>query len=292
MLPLTTILVGLNVAVFLGQIWRDGLHGISNMSMPTLLAFGANFANATRYEDRIETLLTSCFVHGSLLHLAFNMVALRQVGTFVERAAGAARMLPLFLLSGALGSSASMFTGLLSATPKVSVGASGAVCGLIGAALVLGYRIEGKESPIMRAMAKWLASIFALGFFVTFVFRAMGNNGGLDNSAHFGGAVSGAIIAALWRRGVTIPTSTKFGVIGLCAAIVVACALRVFITDTHPAQYPFATMYADDRLRYAADALDDGECERAGAAIRSLENMRIAPPEVLLAEQNYHSKCR
>ena len=144
----------------------------------------------------------------------------------------------------------------------------------------------------MRAMAKWLASIFALGFFVTFVFRAMGNNGGLDNSAHVGGAISGAVVAVLWRRGVTIPTATKVSVLGLCAAVMVACAMRLYITDTHPGRYPFAMMYADERLRVAAEALDDGQCERAGAAIRSLENMHIAPPEVLLAEQNYHSMCR
>lgn len=292
MLPLTTILIALNVAVFVGQMWREGWGGFANMSSHTLLEFGANFSHATRYEDRIETLLTSCFVHGSLLHIGFNMVALRQVGTFVERAAGAARMLPLFLISGVVGSSLSMFTSLLGAVPALSVGASGAVCGLIGAALVLGYRIEGKKSPIMRAMAGWLATLFFIGFTVTVALRKFHHMGGLDNSAHFGGTVSGAVIAALWRRGVTTPTSTKLSVFGLCAAIMVACALRVFITDTHPTQYPFATMYADERLAYAAKALDDGKCARAGAAIRSLENMHIAPPEVLLAEQNYHSMCR
>lgn len=292
MLPLTTALIALNVLVFVGQLWMDGLHGLSDMSTRTVLAFGANFANATRYEDRIETLLTSCFVHGSLLHIAFNMVALRQVGTFVERAAGAARMFPLYLIAGVVGSAASMFTGVFSGVPHISVGASGAVCGLIGAALVLGYRIEGRDSPIMKAMAKWLASLFALGFTVTFVFHALGGKGGFDNSAHVGGALAGAVTAALWRRGVATPTANKVAILGFCAAVTVATALRVYVTDTNPSRYPFAMMSADERLAYATQALDDGRCDRAGLAIRSLENMKIAAPEVLLAERNYHAMCR
>jgi hypothetical protein len=118
-------------------------------------------------------------------------------------------------------------------------------------------------------MAGWLATLFFIGFTVTVALRKFHHMGGLDNSAHFGGTVSGAVIAALWRRGVTTPTSTKLSVFGLCAAIMVACALRVFITDTHPTQYPFATMYADERLADAAKAREHAHRAARGSPRRT-----------------------
>ena len=102
--PLTFGIIVVNVVVFAAQLASGGLGGIAGMSSRVLHAFGGNEVAATLYENRYETLLTSCFVHGSLLHIAFNMIALRQIGPFVERAVGAARMAPLYLLAGIAGS--------------------------------------------------------------------------------------------------------------------------------------------------------------------------------------------
>lgn len=287
--PLTFALIALNVAVFVGQVVYGGVHGLRDMSIGTVLAFGANFAGATLYEGRVETLLSACFVHGSILHIAFNMAALRQVGAFIERTVGPARMLPLYLLSGVAGSAASTFSGWLSGEQHVSVGASGAICGLIGAAMVLGYRIEGKSSPIMRAMGRWLLSIFALGFTVTFLIHSLaGHGGGFDNAAHVGGALAGVLTAAVWQRGKVYTPAARTGVFVLSSALILAAAIRVYRFDKND---PLATLMLDDRLEYAVDAIDQGRCSDAHMAIVSAQRMTKDSPEVGLVAENYKRRC-
>jgi rhomboid protease GluP len=287
--PLTFAIMAVNLAVFAGQTLATGLGGLAAMPMWVLLAFGANNVNATVYEHRYDTLVSSCFVHASLLHIAFNMVALRQIGPFVERSVGAARMAPLYLLSGIAGSTGSAFFGWLSGVQRTSVGASGAICGLIGAALVIGYRIQGRRSPIMFAMAKWLATLFALGIIVSFLLRLGGGGGGFDNAAHASGAFAGASIAVAWRRGETYPSSTTAAVVALCACVVVSAGV---LTARYTRNDPFATLSADDRLAYAASAIDAGRCRDARAALGSLKKL-VSPlaPEIHLIEQNYHHRC-
>lgn len=285
--PLTFGIIAVNVAVFVGQLAVSGLVGFANMPSWVLHAFGANEAAATLYGGRVETLLTSCFVHGSLLHIAFNMIALRQIGPFVERSAGAGRMAPLYLLSGIGGSIGSAFFGWLSGAQRMSVGASGAICGLIGAALVIGYRLEGKDSPLMRAMARWLFAIFGLGLVVTYLARITGG-GGFDNAAHAAGALAGASIAAGWRRGAQYTRATTGWVVVSCACICagagIACAKRT-LTD------PFATLSIDDRVAFAVRAIDDGRCRDARAAIDSLKKFAPGAPEVRLVQRNYRNRC-
>jgi rhomboid protease GluP len=286
--PLTFAIIAANVAVFAGQTFFSGLSGLAAMPMWVLLAFGANNVNATVYEHRYDTLVSSCFVHGSLLHIAFNMVALRQIGPFVERTVGAARMAPLYLLSGIAGAMGSAFFGWLSGAQRTSVGASGAICGLIGAALVIGYRIEGRRSPIMFAMAKWLATLFALGLFVSFLVYLGGGGGGFDNAAHAGGAAAGASIAVAWRRGETYAASTTAAIVALCGCVVVSAGV---LTGRYTRSDPFATLNVDDRLAFAASAIDAGHCRDARAALASLKKLAPRAPEVRLVEQNYHHRC-
>ncbi len=286
--PLTFGIIVCNVLVFVAQIALGGLSGIAGMSSPILHAFGGNEVAATLYESRYETLLTSCFVHGSLLHIAFNMVALRQIGPFVERAVGAARMAPLYLLAGIAGSSGSTFFGWLSGAQRLSVGASGAICGLIGAALVIGYRVEGPRSPIMRAMGSWLATIFAMGIIVSFLLRLGGASGGFDNAAHAAGAVAGASIAAAWKRGEAYARATSVWIVVLCACITIGAGLRVarFTLTTR-----FATLGVDDRVAYATRAIDAGNCRDARAALESLHRLAPNAPQVKLVEKNYRFRC-
>ncbi len=287
--PATWALIALNVIVFAGQLRVGGLHGLQDMSEAVLLAFGANHAGATLYEGRFETLLSSCFVHGSLMHIAFNLLALRQVGPFVERAVGASRMLPMYLLSGVVGSVASTFSGWISGGQHISVGASGAICGLIGAGAVLGYRIEGRGSPVLRQMGGWLVSLLVMGLAVTFLFHAIaGHGGGFDNAAHAGGAAAGAVTASVWRRGNMHAAPVRAAIIGLCGALLVATAIRVYRFDLND---PFATFTVDDRVVYAARALDQGRCDDARMALDSLERLTLRAPEVTMVEQTYKARC-
>ena len=65
------------------------------------------------------------------------------------------RFFPLFLMTGVVGSAASALVGW-TATERLSAGASGAICGVIGAAAVLGYRTQGARGPLTTSMARWL----------------------------------------------------------------------------------------------------------------------------------------
>jgi rhomboid protease GluP len=286
--PLTFAIIVVNVAVFVAQLAAAGLVGFAGMPSSVLHAFGGNEVAATLYENRYETLLTSCFVHGSLLHIGFNMIALRQIGPFVERSAGRARMAPLYVLSGIAGSLGSTFFGWYSHAQRLSVGASGAICGLVGAALVLGYRVEGKESPLMRAMAKWLFAIFGLGLFVSFLMRLGGASGGFDNAAHAAGALAGASIAAGWRRGAAYTRSTSGWIMVLCACVCLGAGIRVArITLTNP----LASLGVDGRVSYAVHAIDEGRCADARGALTSLNRLAPGTPQVRLVERNYRARC-
>ena len=282
--PLTTAIIAVNVLVFVGQLWVSGMRGLAGMPTDVLLAFGGNYVNATLV-DRYETLLTSCFVHGSVIHIALNMFFLGLIGPTIERSVGAARMAPLYLISGIAGSVGSAFFGWLSQGQRLSVGASGAICGLIGAALVIGYRLEGPKSPLMRAMARWLLTLFALGLVVSFFAR----RGGFDNAAHFAGSVAGASVAAAWRRGVAFPRSTTIGVVLLCASIIAGAALRC---ARFTLKDPFATMMIDERIAAATRAIDYGDCRAAHDALDSVSKLAPRAPEVALLQRNYHHRCR
>ena len=126
-------------------------------------------------------LVTSAFMHGGILHIVFNMWVLYLLGPQLEAVLGRARFLTLYLLS-ALGGSAVSF--VFSPANAPSVGASGAIFGLMGATLVIG-----------RAMRQDVASI--VGFIgINLVLGFVLPN--IDWRAHVGGLVVGAAVAALF----------------------------------------------------------------------------------------------
>jgi membrane associated rhomboid family serine protease len=125
-------------------------------------------------------LVTAAFLHGSILHLAFNMYALYLFGPALEAAFGRIRFLTLYLLS-ALGGSVASY--LFSAPNQPSVGASGAIFGLLAGWLVVSRRL-GRDATGLWVL---LAINVVIGFTVP----------NIDWRAHFGGFVTGAIVAAL-----------------------------------------------------------------------------------------------
>ena len=124
--PVTPVLVAANVLVFVAM--AVGGVNVLNPDPQTLVEWGANFGpRATA--DEWWRLLTSAFVHGGLLHLAFNMLCLAGVGRTVERLVGSTGLLLLYVSSALVASLASVAWS----PAVVSVGASGAVFGVFGA---------------------------------------------------------------------------------------------------------------------------------------------------------------
>jgi rhomboid protease GluP len=194
-ITLTHVLFGANVAVFLAMGLASGdpiafLDPQREFSMHVSLHFGAN-VGAWTLSGQWWRLLTYMFLHGNLLHIAFNMWCLWDLGALCESLYGRWTYLSIYLLTG-------VSAGLTSAGwhPMVpSVGASGAIFGLAGALIASFYLGEfSLPSIAIRGTLRSLIVFVAFNVFFGSLFP------GIDNAAHAGGLVSGLILGALIAR--------------------------------------------------------------------------------------------
>ena len=136
-------------------------------------------------------LLSPVLVHGSLLHLAFNMYFLYLVGPLVEQVYGSARFLVLYLLTAATASLASYLLG----GPGPSVGASGALFGLCGVLLVGRVLHRPALQGQQRAMMSQIGGLVVINLVLGFGLNTFGGN--IDNFAHVGGLAGGLWLGLL-----------------------------------------------------------------------------------------------
>jgi membrane associated rhomboid family serine protease len=153
------------------------------------------------------TILTSMFVHGSLLHVGGNMLYLWIFGNNVEDSMGHGRFLVFYLVCGLAAAAAQYFQNPASVIPMV--GASGAVSGTLGAYLLLhprarvwtlvifGFFVRVIPVPAVLVLGLWFAVQFASSV-LTF---ARGDTGGVAFLAHVGGFVAGLLLIQAFRRG-------------------------------------------------------------------------------------------
>jgi len=128
-------------------------------------------------------LITAIFLHGSLMHIVFNMWVIMDIGPMVEELFGSARYLFLYIVTGAFGYVVSSLAG------HNSVGASGALLGLIGLLLASTTRSSSASSKMLRSnLIKWIVYIAIMGFMFS----------GIDNYAHFGGLAAGFVLGKLF----------------------------------------------------------------------------------------------
>jgi membrane associated rhomboid family serine protease len=182
---LTQIIFGINAAVFLGMALSSST--VMDFPIRELVVWGANVGLLT-LSGEWWRLLTNVFVHGGIIHIAFNMWCLWNLGQLCESLYGRWTYAAIYLICG-LGAS------LASAAwhPYVpSVGASGAIFGLAGA-LITALKL-GEFSVPRAALSGTLRS---LGAFVVYnlIFGAV--IPGIDNTAHIGGLLTGLIVGAL-----------------------------------------------------------------------------------------------
>ncbi|WP_448950466.1 rhomboid family intramembrane serine protease [Labrys neptuniae] len=137
-------------------------------------------------EGRVWTLFTAPYLHGSFPHLALNMVSLIQVMPMVERTFGRLRAFVIYSIGGVTGAIASVIWGEV-----FSLGASGALFGLLGAIAFYGYRRgDAFGRALMTNAAFWAGLNFLYGLV----------NPGISNAGHFGGFVGGLAAAVLIIR--------------------------------------------------------------------------------------------
>ncbi|MFP1625992.1 rhomboid family intramembrane serine protease [Streptomyces sp. 5K101] len=214
----TKVLLAINVAVYvLG--FALGLPFIHRFTLIAAAYDGVlDGVVGVAAEGEWYRLLTSVFLHQEVWHIFFNMLMLWWLGGPLEQALGRARYLALYLISGFAGSA---LTYLIAEPNSGSLGASGAIYGLLGATIVLMRRMRYDLRPIL--------ALLAINLLITFL-------PGLDIAwqAHVGGLVAGAAIA---YGLVHVPqgkrrTAVQFGVCAfvLLVSLVVVVARTLALT--------------------------------------------------------------
>ena len=138
-------------------------------------------------QGEIYRFVTAMFLHGGLQHLASNMILLYFMGEIVENKTGSVKYAVIYLVSGIMGNVVSYIYEILSGVVYVSVGASGAVYGIIGALLYLVI----KKTPDLNIQLKRLLLMVVYCIYSSFA------TAHVDFAAHIGGMVFGFIITAL-----------------------------------------------------------------------------------------------
>ena len=181
---ITYILIALNLVVFLATY----IFGKGSTNISTLVDFGGlvpGYLNGNYGDIEFHRLITSIFLHNGILHLFFNMYALYVLGPQIESFFGKAKFLFIYLFSGILGNLLSL---LFTADNVVSVGASGAIFGLMGAMLYFGYHYRVYLGTVIRSQ---IIPIIILNLILGFSIS------GINNAAHIGGLVGGVLASMI-----------------------------------------------------------------------------------------------
>lgn len=208
----TIILLAANVFIFIlmWQMSGNSFSMVTPLPNEVLIPFGAKLNHYIQVRHEWWRFITPMFLHVNLLHLLVNMYCLWIVGPYVEKLYGPAKFVFFWVLTGIAGVVASYLTVrpglsggplmrfLFKAADEPSAGASGALFGLVGVLFVFGikYRHELPEG-FKRAFGTGLLPMILMNLFIGYVMR-----GFIDNAAHMGGLVSGAVLALVidYRR--------------------------------------------------------------------------------------------
>lgn len=189
--PATALLLVVIGLIFLGQ-QLDGDQ--------LLLRLGADQALAVLAQGQYWRLLTSMFLHGGWAHVLLNGWALFQIGALFEIWLGAKRMLGTYFVTGIVASLTSVFWSQYRGHPEqLSVGASGAIFGIIGALIAFLARRRGRLNPAARSILYQL--LFWAGINVFY----LSSLGMIDNAAHIGGLIAGLAIGLFLGDPVPLP---------------------------------------------------------------------------------------
>jgi rhomboid protease GluP len=197
---------------------RGGLMGIFNLgaiNSQVLIASGAslplgyNLVQPWRF-------LTAVFLHASILHIGFNMWVLMDIGPVIEEMYGSARYFFIFVVTGIGGYVLSSFFN------NFSIGASGALLGLIGVLLAMSMGRRSAGMQMLRSqMIRWLIYILVFGL----VMR------GIDNFAHIGGFITGFVLGKLMvsRPPVSPEERKKAYLLGWAAGLAVVASFAMVV---------------------------------------------------------------
>lgn len=214
----TMVLGGINIVVFALMVADTVSVGSTTSllwSMPrsTVIRFGAL---GTGLDQELGRYVSACFVHLSLIHIGFNMLALADLGKMAEQKVGSLRLVAAYLLTGVVGFIASHFWYAATHTPYVTAGASGAIFGLYGIVIA---------SLAVRRDKAWKEVLFRVvvqSFVWYFVLHT-------NQAAHLGGLAAGLALGAVlelerrpWRRDSLLAVLALLGLVGTLGSLALA----------------------------------------------------------------------
>lgn len=212
---LSAALISANVLMALIAIGVGGMRsggGLMDLMAPrgeALYALGAKFYPAIA-EGQVWRLVTAGYLHGGLVHLVLNCLALFSLGPLIEEAFGARRLFVIYTLCGAIAFTASA----LFSRNSLSVGASGSIFGLLGFAFVYGrFRGGATGRAVSDHLMRWLV------FGLVMIFMP-----GIDNAAHVGGLLAGGALGLVLEPGPPHSRALDAGLTILTAALAVLTA--------------------------------------------------------------------
>lgn len=184
--PWITIgIIAINVLMYLVTAYFSYVYAkgsIFNSDTNVLIMLGAK-VNELIQKGQYYRLISCMFLHGGIVHLGVNMYSLYAIGPMVEKVYGRLKYVAIYFISGIC---ASIFSYIFSTS--VSIGASGAIFGLLGAVLIFAIKSKGKTGNA------FIRSILSVIFINIFIGATLPN---IDNFAHIGGLVGGMLIAFL-----------------------------------------------------------------------------------------------
>ena len=223
--PITYVIVGLNFLLFVVSLLAtmrlsqesggQGLNLFGGINGLVLDRLGAS-RPLVLINGEWWRLVMAIFLHGGILHIAMNTWVLMDIGPQVEEVYGSARYLFLYIATGIAGFLASAITG------HFSVGASGALMGLIGLMLAITTRRGGAYMQMIRGqLIRWVIYILVLGFVVS----------GIDNAAHLGGLAAGFLLGRVMadREPMNATERKRAYVLGWAAGLVVVVSFAAML---------------------------------------------------------------
>lgn len=210
--PVTRILIAINLAIYLLTVVQGaGLNSPGGRLFNKMFLYGPFVAHGDWWR-----LVTSMFLHEGLLHIGFNMVALYLIGSPVEQYLGRARYIGLYFVSGLAGSAGA----LVQAPHTPTLGASGAIFGILGAMLIIEWQVTGRLAG--NAMT-WIVINLVISFSIP----------NISWGGHVGGLIGGILITlayAHWgeRGRAQYGELGLGGIVGLVAVAAGSVALAYF----------------------------------------------------------------
>jgi rhomboid protease GluP len=298
----TIILLIANLFVFLLMWESSGLTSVAlwEFPEPVLIAYGAKLNLLINQQHQWWRFVTPMFVHVNLPHLLVNMYSLWIVGPYVEKLYGSTKFVVFWVLTGIAGVVGSYLTVrptlavgplrfLFKGNDVLSAGASGALFGLVGVLFVFGIKFR-HELPegFKRAFGTGMLPIIFINLFIGYLGR-----GFIDNAAHLGGLISGAVLALAvdYRRpGERSGIATAWRFLQIAAIALVAVSFIKTAQHFHdPMPTPAVDMRAQltaepiENFKYYVKALSDaqesfyfmlkqGDASQADNAIKELES--------------------